>query len=80
MKTLVMFEAFGGRLKSEPEIMDIGMEESIRIPFQNSPLNFLSQPINPRKVMIKVATFTFVAIVNLPNWELPIRKYILTEI
>lgn len=81
MKTLVMFEAFGGRLKSEPEIFNLQHgQDVIKFPFM-PPIRIIEKAANfSQMVATKAVTFTYAETVKLPDWELPIRKFVLTEI
>lgn len=82
MKTLVMLEAFGGQLSSEPFVMDIHLSaNNIFVPFVGEsfvPLRFTEdRPVNS---FVRRARFLYRETVRLPNWELPIRKFVLVEI
>lgn len=82
MKTLVMFEAFGKKLHSEPEIMDIHLSENnIFMPFRDGGFDpaFLTtnRPVN---TLVRKARFAFVESRRVVGWEHPIRVYSLVEI
>lgn len=81
MKTLVMFEAFG-KLKSEPEIYDLGPGQlEINLPLRlPTSVQEWKPVLNPALNMIKVARFRFSEKVQVPGWEFPIRKFVLVDV
>ena len=82
MKTLVMFEAFGGKLRSEPEVIDIQLHETrIKMPLRIGRVPLVPPGIaDTTKPNFKSATFEYEDTVRVDNWAHPIRKYVLVDI
>jgi len=80
MKTLVMFEAFGHRLKSEPEIWNNPGRE-IRLPLQIRPPSLKDFSVDKMSSLShKAATFELFEERRLPDWEFPIKIYRLVDV